>query len=459
MKLFNFSSRQNYITLATATFFLVITAQVFWATIHGDGAVYAWVTKKITEAGIFSGGLPAWSQAQIYADHPYLFFYISSLFAKLLGFSDVAMKIPNFLVAAVSIWTVYKVACQRDGRQPRSYQIGLMAGYVLILNAAYGLQISQPTLDPFAHLLGYFAVLTLLYCRNAFFAGFILGLAFLTKGLELLPNLAALFFLTCYLDYRNLQTLSRNLALGLLGLSLPIGAWMGLDHYAWNDQWVNTYISRQFQNRLLSQSNMQSLFGFDYLSTFFRVYILEIAVLVVGLIKSAQKRRTDPLFFYFICYLFFNILAFMIIKKDSSQHLTGVLLFGSVFVAEYLYEFLQKVNRSVVRAAPLFLFVIGLVYWSYYIFKKNDKPDLWTSIKNEAVFFAEIEKNLPLVVKRTTQDEYGLFNTAQWYFSTHKVYLQDEADQSLVGQEVITLTDADGRTLLKEKIVYQKFTP
>ena len=204
---------------------------------------------------------------------------------------------------------------------------------------------------------------------------------------------------------------------------------------------------------------MQSLFGFDYLSTFFRVYILEIAVLVVGLIKSAQKRRTDPLFFYFICYLFFNILAFMIIKKDSSQHLTGVLLFGSVFVAEYLYEFLQKVNRSVVRAAPLFLFVIGLVYWSYYIFKKNDKPDLWTSIKNEAVFFAEIEKNLPLVVKRTTQDEYGLFNTAQWYFSTHKVYLQDEADQSLVGQEVITLTDADGRTLLKEKIVYQKFTP
>jgi 4-amino-4-deoxy-L-arabinose transferase-like glycosyltransferase len=450
------SKRKFYTAIAVITFFLIITAQVFWATIHGDGAVYAWITRKITEAGIFSSQLPFWSQNEVFAEHPYLFFYLSSLFAQLFGFSDIVMKIPNFLIAGLSAWTVYRVACRRDGDQPRSYQIGLISGYVLLLNAAYELQISQPTLDPMAHLLGYFAVLVLLYNRNSFFAGFILGFAFLTKGLELLPNLAALFLLTCYLDYNNFKSLSKNLVFGFLGLLIPIGAWLVCDHFVWNDRWVQTYISRQFQNRLLSQSNMQSLLGFDYLSTFIRIYFFEIAVLVVGLVKSARKRSADPLYLYFVSYLFFNILAFMIIKKDSSQHLTGVLLLGSVFVGEYLWEAFQKVNRSFLRAAPILLLLAATIYWSYYIFKKNDKPDLWTSIKNESVYFAENEKGVPLVVKNSSHDHYGLYNTSQWYFSEHKVYLQNEADQMLVGQEVILLTDGDGRQLVKEKTIYKK---
>lgn len=446
--------------IAVVTFFMVITAQFFWATIHGDGAVYAWLTRQVTENGIFSNKLPAWSQTEIFADHPYLFFYISSLLTRFLGFSDLVMKIPNFIVAALSIWTVYRVVCVRDGDQSRSYQIGLTAGYALLLNAAYGLQISEPTLDPLAQFLGLAAVLILIYRHQAFGAGFVLGLAFLTKGLEMLPNLAALFFLACYLNFRNPQKVVRQLILGLFGLALPIAAWLGYDFYIWKSQWLQTYVTRQFQNRLLSDSNMQSFLGFDYVWTFLRVYFFEMLIIILGLIKSVQKKRqNDALFFYFICYVFFHVLAFMIIKKDSSQHLTGVLLVGSIFVGEYIWEAFQKLNRSVLRVLPILLLIPATVYWSYYIFKKNDKPDLWTSIRNEAAFFAENEAGVPLVVKNSSHDLYGLFNTAQWYFSKHKVYLQNEADQSLVGQEVILLSDGDGHTLVKTKVIYQKDAP
>lgn len=436
---------------------MMITAQFFWATIHGDGAVYAWVTRKITENGIFSARPPAWSQSEIFADHPYFFFYFSSLFTRLFGFSDLVVKIPNFIIAGLSIYTVYLVCCIRDGLQSRSYQIGLMAGYALMLNAAYGLQISEPTLDPLAQLLSFAAVLVLIFYRRPFVAGFILSLAFLTKGLEMLPNLAALFFLTCYLDYRNIKKLAVSLALGLLGLAIPITAWLGYDFYIWNGQWLQTYIARQFQNRLLSQSNMQSLFGFDYIWTFIRIYCVELIIIAVGLAKSVQKKRSrDTLFFYFLCYVFFHILAFLIIKKDSSQHLTGVLLVGSVFVGEYLWEGSQKINHPFLRAVPVALFFVALIYWSFYIFKKNDKPDLWTSIKNESAYFAQEADDLPIVIQDSSQDVYGLFNTSQWYFASHKVYLQNEADQDLIGQEVYLLTDGDGRKLVKEKAIYQK---
>ena len=66
------------------------------------------------------------------------------------------------------------------------------------------------------------------------------------------------------------------------------------------------------------------------------------------------------------------------------------------------------------------------------------------------------ENNLPFVIKNSTQDIYGMFNTAQWYFTGHKVYLQPEADQLLEGKEVYLLSDSDGWKLVKEKTIYKK---
>lgn len=450
------SRKQFYTAVAITTFFLIITAQFFWATIHGDGAVYAWVSRKISENGILSPRPPNWTQSEIFAEHPYLFFYFTGLFTSLFGFSDLVMKLPNFFIAGFSILTVYRVSCLRDGSKNRSYEIGLTAGYALLLNAAYALQISQPTLDPLAQLLAFFAPLILIYYRNAFLAGFILGLAFLTKGLEMLPNLAALFFLTCYLNSRNLRSLAQNLALGLIGLALPVSLWLGYDFYVWKSQWLQTYISRQFENRLLNPENMKSIFGYDYVWTFARIYCVEILIISVGLFKSARSRRADPLFLYFICYLFFHILAFLIIKKDSSQHLTGVLLVGSVIVGEYIWDGLQKVSRFILRALPVFICVVAFIYWGMYVFRKNEKPDLWTSIRNESESTSLSQDDLPIVIKNSTQDIYGMFNTAQWYFTGHKVYLQSEADQLLEGQKVYLLTDSEGWKLVKERTIYQK---
>jgi 4-amino-4-deoxy-L-arabinose transferase-like glycosyltransferase len=232
------STRKLYTFVALATFFLIITAQLFWSTIHGDGAVYAWLIREVSEGGFFSSQLPKWTQTQFFAEHPYLFFYFGALFTKIFGYSDLALKIPNFVVAAFSLLAVYKVAALRQHGQERSHQIGLIAGYVLIFDAAYMLQISQPSLDPLAQLLALVSVVSFVYYQRSFLAGLFMGLAFLTKGVEILPNFAALFMLSCYLRRKNTSQLFKNLFLMLIGLLIPLLVWFGVDHFVWGGRWV-----------------------------------------------------------------------------------------------------------------------------------------------------------------------------------------------------------------------------
>ncbi|MGZ3690073.1 MAG: ArnT family glycosyltransferase [Pseudobdellovibrio sp.] len=442
--------------IAVLTFFFIITAQLFWNTIHGDGSVYAWVTRGIAEAGWFSKSLPPWTQTQVFAEHPYLFFYFGSVFLKIFGVSDIAVKLPNFTVAAISLFTIFKVGLWRNADKPKAYQIGLIAAYVLILNAVYIMQESQPSLDPMAHLLALLAVVTFLYGKKSFWSGFILSLAFLTKGLEMLPHLAALFIVICFVHRESYKDLFKVLALQLLGFLLPLLIWFATDHILWNGEWLSTYWFRQFTSRFFNKDNMHTVFSFSYISTYFQVYLFETLVLAAGLIKAKTwVRKNDSYFIYFVAYLFFNILAFLLIKKDSSQHLTGVMLVGSVLVGEYLWQFKESMKWRWLGSVPAFLLGVAFLYWGWYMANQDKNPDIWTIIKNEADYFSRPENQEPVVLKDSTPEAYGMVNTAQWYYRPHKVYSTDEADRELVGQNVIIFEIKNGKAI-ETKTVYTK---
>jgi len=311
-----------FVIIAAITFFLLITAQTLWSTIHGDGAVYAWITKELAVGGWGAGKLPNWTQTQPFAEHPYLFFYFASVFVKLFGVSDLVLKLPNYLVAAASLYTVYRAVQQTAKNQA----VALVACYALLLNGTYFMQISQPTLDPMAQLLSLISVLVLIFFENAFLAGIVIGLAFLTKGLELLPNLAALVLTSAFMQRASFKNVVKNSLLIGAGVLLPVVGWIVLDKFLWNGQWVKTYWNRQFVNRFFSENNVDKASGPAYLMTFIRVYFLELFIFAVWfLVTDAwKKKRSDPLFIFFVSYCVLNIAAFLIIKKDSSQHVTGV---------------------------------------------------------------------------------------------------------------------------------------
>ena len=455
--LLKISSKNFYTIIANVSFFFIITAQMFWSSIHGDGAVYSWLIREISEGGVLKSQLPNWTQTQVFAEHPYLFFYFGTILTKFIGYSDLAIKIPNYIVAALSIFVVYKISCLRHVSKSYAHSIGLIAGYVLILNATYIMQVSQPSLDPLAQLLAIIATLILIFYRQVFYAGLLLGLAFLTKGLELLPNLAAFIILGCYLNRQNVNQFFKEALIFVIGLVIPILIWLGIDFFVWKSQWLYTYWNRQFTNRFFREDNMKSIFDFGYFLTFIKVYFFEIIILSIGIIKSKKwLRRSDSFFIYFMSYLFFNILAFLIIKKNSSQHLTGVLLFGSIFVAEYLWEIWHIFQWKFLRSIPIILFITSMTYWCWFTLHGSRNPDFWTAIKNESTFFSMQENKIPIVIKENEPESYGLFYTSQWYLQANKVYFQSEADQLLIGQKVFLLSNTSDGKLSKIGVIYKR---
>ncbi len=442
--------------VAVLTFFLLITAQTLWSAIHGDGAVYAWVTKEMALNGFFSGKLPNWDQTQVFAEHPYFFFYFASFFVKVFGVSDLALKLPNYLVAAVSLFALFKAARLKWGAEQGS-SIGLIAGYALLLNGTYMMQISQPSLDPMAQLLGLIAVMVLAFTDRAFLSGLVLGAAFLTKGLELLPNLAALVLVTAFLKRSSYREVMKSVLVLGAGIILPVLGWLLLDQLIWNGEWIKTYWFRQFTMRFLNPVNVKKAFDLSYLLTATRVYFVEIFILAVWLLSTDawKEKRRDPLFLYFVLYCVFNISAFLIIKKDSSQHATGLLVAGSLFVGQAIYDIWKKMGARRLWAVPVSLLVIAFTYWSWFFVNADHNPDMWTVVKNESQILSGNSK-LPIVIRNADGEGYGLFHTAQWYSKSDRVYFQSDADRLLVGQEVVCLIEKSDGQLTAARVIYQK---
>ncbi|AGH95406.1 ArnT family glycosyltransferase [Pseudobdellovibrio exovorus] len=465
-----------YTLLAAGTFFMILTAQVFWSAIHGDGAVYSWIVREISEAGFLAGQLPSWDRTRVFAEHPYLFFYFSSLFTSVLGYSDIVLKIPNFAIAAFSILAVYVVSRKNNfsylhfNTSQDRHAIGLLAGYVLVINATYIMQVAQPSLDPLAQLLAFLSVTVWIFYRQAFWSGILLGLAFLTKGLEILPHLAALALLVSLQNFSSKSSSTvdyfKQIAVFSLGLILPISIWVGYDLTIWNGQWISTYWSRQFTQRFFNQENLQFVWSFGILTTFIEVYLFEILFLSSALVLSAYqlhshksfteslKRNISPLTLYFVFYIFFNLLAFWLIKKDSSQHLTGVLLFGALPVAEAIYKIWKSLNFKFAHQLALFGFALSLGYWMWFVSGVQKNPDIWTAIKTESERQQPDFKKLPIVVQNDTPEGYGFFYTVQWYFPEQTIYSPEMAVGDLSGKEVLLITDQGDGHLQASRTIY-----
>lgn len=465
-------TRRLYTLLAMGTFFLILTAQVFWSTIHGDGAVYAWIIREIGEAGLWTSQLPNWDRTRVFAEHPYLFFYFSNLFTEIFGYSDLIVKLPNYAVALFSLGALYMAARSQDSKNNLSqagHFIGLIAGYILIFNPTYIIQVGQPSLDPMAQLLAFLSVGVWIIYRQAFLSGFLLGLAFLTKGLEILPHLAALgAFLLIHERQKNTGYKQIVAFIGIfsLGLALPVCLWLGYDFFRWNGQWLATYWDRQFTQRFLNKNNLQFIWHFGIILTFLQVYIIEIFVLIsAGLLALSKLSKQGRKFFstlqdispftvYFLLYVVFNLLAFWLIKKDSSQHLTGILLFGAVPAAQALYYFWQQLKWKTSPFLVLFFFTLSLGYWSWYVFSPQKNPDMWTAIKTESELQSQARHQLPIMVKSESPEAYGFYYTIQWYFPAHTIYFNNTAEESLNGREVLLITENGNGQVRASQVIY-----
>lgn len=456
---------------------LILGHQLFWCPIHGDGAFYSLVLKQFVQ----NPTLKLYrATGEPFFDHPYLFFYLSWPIVKLFGFSDLAIKLPNLLIAFVTLYfivltvkvTMPNLEIQNaDDAHIYSKWSGLLACLFLVLMAGYEMQIRQPSLDPLAHLFALMSLYVSLRSGQALLSGVILGLAFLAKGTEMLPHLGALLFINM-IDASIKITISRfyiNIQKALLtvvGLVCVVALWFGLDMLL-EIGWFKGYYSYQFSGRFLNHQNFEKkFFDFSFIKVLFSVFQPWFFLMFGLSIYYFRKIKKIPLLWIYVwIYIFLVSIAFSIIKKDSSQHYTGIYILGAILLGQastWFYSLgkilIQKKIIKYGRAFLIFLFVCSFVGTVYFWITPYNKKDLWGAILDARSTLGLSPKKVVVIDPSDVWQE-QIYWTGRWYWKNPIIWFNnDQRIQLQLGQSVYWVsTDSDGRRLnIREETIQQE---
>lgn len=441
--------------------FLVVTHQVFWCPIHGDGAFYSLIIKQLTTHPSFTlvrgNGIP-------FFDHPYLYFYYAAAITKVLGVSDLAVKLPNFLMAGFTFYFMVKICkvsypnfVSQKGIKNETviFWAGLISILLLALTGGYELQTRQPSIDPMVQFLALLALFTLLKFAKHYCSGFILGLAFMTKGTEMMPHFAALLLLPFFGNsvQESIQGLFRNLLKSLAvfgGVVTVFALWFAWDRF-FNIHWFEGYYQYQFANRFFAKNNFSSsLIDFAFLKSLLEMY--GIWLLPTALIHAFyfKKNRSLPkVWIYYWVYLVMIICAFSLIKKDSSQHYTGIYILGSISLAQglvYLWTSVsEKLRNRALRGAKAFtvvLFVAALGAALYFWITPYNKKDIWAETQRISKILEKDPSKLVVIDSKSPWQEQMYWNL-RWY-SPNSIYWKNGDERSVVSKgQAIFLVSAN----------------
>lgn len=422
-------TKWTYLIIAFAL--LVITHQIFWCPIHGDGAFYAFIMKAVSSHPelplLRPNGGP-------FFDHPYLFFFLSYPLTQVFGTSDWAIKIPNYIIGLILLYLVFLISKNRfevKTKDPLRLQTlawasGLVAIILILLGGNFEQQTRMPSLDPLAHLMALASVYIALSNKGYVLSGAFMGLAFLTKGAEMLPHLGALgltlFYPFVLFKTRQVFLLSCKKTLRILiGLVMVTGAWLVFD-YIQHIGWLDGYIQYQFKNRFFTKTNFeQNTFDFIFIKTLFVLYQPWLILLVGLVVTYFKKARHLPiLWFYGLSYIGLTIIAFSLIKKDSLQHYMGIYIVGGIIISQALvwgWSTLQaKTQAWVLKASQVFMILLVTLSFlgSFYMWvTPYPSTDFWGSIKSAKTTFDKVPEQ-PIVIDPSSSLQEQIFWTGRW---------------------------------------------
>ncbi|UYL08286.1 glycosyltransferase family 39 protein [Bdellovibrio sp. SKB1291214] len=439
--------------------FLVFTHQVLWCPIHGDGAFYAMIIKQTT----MHTGLTLYrANGYAFFDHPYLFFYYASLITKLFGVSDFTVKLPNFLMAGFTFYLMTKaskashphfVNRNLGNSQNLIFWAGIISILLLALTGGYELQTRQPSIDPSVQFLALAAVFALIRYRNHYAAGVVLGLAFMTKGTEMLSHLAALMLLPFIGSsiHESIREFLKNLGKSLIvlgGVLTVFALWFAWDRY-FNIHWFEGYYEYQFKNRFFSKQNFStSLIDLAFIKSLFQMYgIWLIPTAVIHAFYFRKNKSLPKIWIYYWLYLIMTVCAFSLIKKDSSQHYTGIYIFGSISLAQglvYMWtcwsDKLRHRSLQIAKGLTATLFVAACCATIYFWTTPYNKKDIWAETQRVGKFLEQKSSQLVVINPKSPWGEQMYWNL-RWY-SQNPIYWKGGDERSTItpGQAVFLVT-------------------
>lgn len=386
--------------------------------IYGDGAVYANLGRYVAEGNFYPLRFRTDCES-IFADHPYLFFYFLGFFYNIFSFQEIAIKIPNLIFGLLTVFTLY--CFLREEGQYKNRLGAIIAVFCLGFSPNYQVHVRGPFLDVPLVFFSVLSVYFLFQKKYYFLSGLSIAGAFLTKGVEGLPLLGAYALIFSWNLFRKKESIS-NILIFISGFLLPLFIFTMIDGYYNNFQWFISYYHRQFSGRFFLETNhAKGILSPGFFITFLRNYQPFLPFLLFFSYFYIRRKKYNDLFFFLWIWIFLILLAFCIIKKDSSQHLMSIYCAGAILLGitakDFFLQAKEKTKKifSYSSVAVITLFAIAILSAHIYNIVQPEPDNLQHAIKNRTIE-ASIHPNFPVIISPEYPNESMFVFTAMWYW-------------------------------------------
>lgn len=307
-----------------------------------------------------------WNQ-EVWLDKPPMYFWLSTIFSNILGFSEFSLRLTSALAGLILIVWVLLYCYKSYGFIP-----SLLAFSSLALNNIFIWRARSGNLDVFASLLifvTYFVVIS----KNRYkypILGFLFAAIYLTKTSLVLFPLSVFFLHELLFSARDIKkNLKEYMKLFFIFLLFP-GIWLLAGWSKLGLSFVNYYLFYSGQGvTRLALSN----FKLDYIwYTYYSLQRRFFWVLVMGVLFSLRK-ITKPKYLTLIFYSLILLVGLSFTEKKNNWYLIPLMPFWSILIAYGTYMFINIFSLKFFKSMIILIVIVLSGYVSYRTYTINIK--------------------------------------------------------------------------------------
>ena len=339
---------------------MMFLAMVFlWGQIQNDvlrsvdGVVYSLVGKELVSRPLYEWAYLTWNKVA-YFENPHLTPWLLGLSMKLFGVGTLAALMPFVLLSTATVALTYAL-----GREFIGHRMGLLAGLILTFSPPFIKDGRNPMLEPG---MMFFIMLTLFFylrsakqengLRDAIWAGFSFGFAFLAKGPPslLAPaaivcfELAGRVFPAFFEKYRVNQKRGLHFAVLLMAAFALNGA-IDLWHYALvHESFYYHYFAHQLKYTVVdARGAVANDYGF-YRKIFFHYWPwLPLLMGSIPWVLWKKDRESYPALWMSFCVTAGTFLGFTLMKHKAPWYVSIHYVSSSLLAALVLKDWVKGV--------------------------------------------------------------------------------------------------------------------
>jgi 4-amino-4-deoxy-L-arabinose transferase-like glycosyltransferase len=297
---------------------------------------------------------------QPFWEKPPLFFWLQSASMHLFGINEFAARLPNALMGILTLLTLYYI-----GKKERNERFGLLWSGLYFASLAPHLYFKSGIIDPVFNFFIFTGIYFIYRTLNSqvkrshysIYAGFLIGLAVLTKGPVglLIPILAFLVFLVIN-RFKRIPSL-KDFSLLALMVFLVSTAWYGLEIIKNGPWFLVEFVKYQVELFSRPVADHQQPLYYHFLVVLIGCFPMSVLAL-----PGFRKKFTTDMMAQWMMILFWVVMILFTIVTTKIIHYSSLAYLPLSFIAAAVVNDMTEFNEKLPNwTKAMYLFIGGIL--------------------------------------------------------------------------------------------------